>query len=264
MSANDQPNTREGGGDSTKAGPDNSKVRPAKPDNRPLFTYLGKMPKQKPLNYLAIAAAILGTGILVLVILPLGAYWIASSTNCCFTDSTSNLLTFWAAILGGFIALFGMVISGLFVVIQIRIDNASKSEATRAVNEVLGEYLQVNEDTIIENFRTMVEASEKLIEGAVKETKQKAKSAQEEIAETTSNVKEASERAVADIAKYSSQVEQAQNRAVRQIQQAGAQVGDARNGAASRISELVAEVEQERNEALRRMQPPEEDEASGA
>ena len=264
MPMNNQSNNEKNSGDSVKTDSGQSENIGTNVDKRPLFTYLGKMPELRPLNYSTVMVATLGTGVLTLVILPLGAFWIASSTDCCFTDSSSNLLSFWAAILGGFIALFGMVISGLFVAISFRIDSAAKSEAIKAANEILGAYLQANEGKVVENFRTIVRISEKRIGDSVKETEQKAKDAQEKIAETTSNVEEAGKKAIVDIAKFTAQVEQAQKRTEKQIQQAAAQVEDARNGAASQISALVAEVEQERNEALRRMQPPEDDETSGA
>ena len=255
----------------------------ASADNRPLFTYIGRLPKQQPLNYFAVVASILAVGVVTLIALPLGAVWIASSADCCFADSTSSLLTFWAAILGGFIAFFGMVISGLFVVFAFRIDNAAKSETIKAVHEILGAYLEVNSSDVIRNFEEMVADSKKGIGDIVAETQREAdaalnnftsaleqklgeaeESAQRKISEITSTVQDAGETANANIAAFSSQVEQSRIRAEKQIQQAAVQVEDARNDAVSRIGEIVAEVEQERNEALRRMQPPEDDETSGA
>ena len=69
------------------------------------------------------------------------------------------IANFWAAILGGFIAFFGMVISGLFVVLAFRIDNAAKSETIKAVHELLGAYLETNSKAVVRNFRRMVKGS---------------------------------------------------------------------------------------------------------
>lgn len=255
MSMNDRPNEEENAGKSANANPDPSKGRRRRIDNRPLFTYLGKLPKQKPLNYFVVVASILAVGVVTLIALPLGAVSIVSSSGCCFTDSASDLLTFWAAILGGFIAFFGMVISGLFVVFAFRIDNAAKSETIKAVHELLGAYLETNSKAVVKNFRRMVKGSKAGIKSFVEKKKQ-------EIAKTASEAQDASDAAIANIAEFTSQVEQSQIRAREHIQRTAAQVEDARNGAVSRIGEIVAEVERARNEALRRMQPPEDDETS--
>jgi len=76
-------------------------------------------------------------GLAMLMGFPLLALKITQS-KCCFfeLDSLSSLLTFWGAVFAGSIALFGMLITGVFIITAFRVDQQAKLETRVIVGEV--------------------------------------------------------------------------------------------------------------------------------
>ena len=139
------------GGEKKTAGKDKDKK-----DNihlQPLFKRLEDLTVREPPEYTTLMAWTVCVALLTLVALPLGALWISSNSFCCFdNDSLQNQLTFWAAMLGGFIALFGIVISGLFVVFAFRIDYGAKLEASRHAVQAAIEFIEYDPEKLLEKF----------------------------------------------------------------------------------------------------------------
>ena len=125
---------------------------------QPLFEELNEPTVRETPKYTTVMAWAVCVGLLTLVVLPLGSLWISSNYFCCFdNDSLQNQLTFWAAMLGGFLALFGIVISGLFVVFALRIDYGAKLEASRHAVKAAIEFIKIDHKKLLKDFAKKTE-----------------------------------------------------------------------------------------------------------
>lgn len=160
-----------------------------KPYLQPLIEELNKLTLRKPPNYAKLMVWAVCVALLTLVALPLGALWISSNSFCCFdNNSLQNQLTFWAAMLGGFIALFGIVISGLFVVFALRIDHGAALEASRYAVKAAIEFIDFDPKRLLEKFEertnefsSLVKEKEEKIEKKIDEAKEKIDKAKKDI-----------------------------------------------------------------------------------
>lgn len=80
-------------------------------------------------SFIAIAALVLLVG------LPIGAVLIVNLSGCCFANSPENVITFWASMIAGFLTLFGMVVTGVFVLVAFKTKEIAKAEAQSEANE---------------------------------------------------------------------------------------------------------------------------------
>ena len=62
--------------------------------------------------------------------LPLGAVFIVNSSGCCFANGPEGVVTFWAALTAGFLALFGMLITGVFIITAFKVDDKALCSIT--------------------------------------------------------------------------------------------------------------------------------------
>lgn len=84
-----------------------------------------------------IAPFVLIAAVVLLVGLPLGAVMIMNSSGCCLADSPEHAITFWASMVAGFLALFGMIITAVFIITAFRVDATARATARlEAQNEV--------------------------------------------------------------------------------------------------------------------------------
>lgn len=254
---------------------------------RPLFRHIEDLTKAKPFNYPVFITAIISFGILVLVALPLGAVWISSNSDCCFNNSLSNQLTFWAAMLGGFLALFGTIISGIFVVFAFRIDHGAKSESAKVAMDAVIQFLNANPKRTIAEFKDKIGEIRKAFDACVKAAKEDIRNKKKEIDAAKKEIDDAKEKIDESICKFNSKLEtwskeakeieqsllelnakldQVKQEIDKDIPQIIAGVKASSEAATKRIDELVNNVEQASDAALRRLQPPENretDEDSG-
>ena len=88
--------------------------------------------------YWIVGIAALGAA--MLMGFPLGALHITQDTCCFFElDSLSSLLTFWGAVFAGFLALFGLLISGVFVITAFKVERQAKLEARDVARKTVEE-----------------------------------------------------------------------------------------------------------------------------
>ena len=125
--------------------------------------------------------------IALLVGLPLGALWLTDNKCCSFEmDSFSDLLTFWGAVFAGFLALFSLIISGVFIVTAFKVGQQAKYEAREAAEEeaekVAEKVAENKVEDIAEDLIKKV-ASEKAEEVAEREAKKVAPKKAAEVAE---------------------------------------------------------------------------------
>lgn len=229
---------------------------------QPLFKRLEDLTVREPPEYTTLMAWTVCVALLTLVALPLGSLWISSNYFCCFDDdSLQNQLTFWAAMLGGFIALFGIVISGLFVVFAFRIDYGAKLEASRHAVQAAIEFIEYDPEKLLEKFTKKT----KDFLSSVRKKKKKIKNAMEAIGRSIdkfwSNKKKWDEKAekieesLPAIKGRLDQVKQEVDAKSQQlIEETIADLKKRSNSAIQDIEALVANVQKASEEATRKLQ----------
>ena len=235
---------------------------------QPLFEELNKLTDQDSPKYTTVMAWAVCVGLLTLVALPLGSLWISSNYFCCFdNDSLQNQLTFWAAMLGGFLALFGIVISGLFVVFALRIDYGAKLEASRHAVKAAIEFIKIDHKKLLTDFAKKTEDFLSSVAKKQKDINDAKAAIDGSIASFWSNKKkwdekaEEIEQALPDIKEKLDQANQeadAKNRQLVEIQEMVeamiAELKERSNSAMQDIEALVANVQKAADEATRKLQ----------
>lgn len=189
--------------------------------------------------------------VVLLMGLPLGAVFIANKFGCCFANGPENVVTFWAALTAGFLALFGMLVTGVFVITSIRTDATARAEAHNALET----YIKRNREEFLKD-----------LDESRKKVKSEAAAASKEITGAQREIETQQDKAGNAIAS-------AQKAVVGTAKEAQQKIGAALEGANGRRDEAIhaidrvqAEVEsaakdaQERiDQAARSLSPPEED-----
>ena len=110
--------------------------------------------------------------IVLLTGLPLGSVFIVNSLGCCFTDGPENLVTFWAALTAGFLALFGMLVTSVFIITAFRVDATAQLKADKAArhaaDEAVNTYLERYKAKLFEEIEEVKVSVEKAAEEAKK------------------------------------------------------------------------------------------------
>lgn len=94
-----------------------------------------------------LVSVVLIAAVVLLVGLPIGTVLIVNLSGCCLTSGPEHIITFWASMIAGFLTLFGMVITGVFVLTAFKTEanaaNEARKEARKtakkAANEVARE-----------------------------------------------------------------------------------------------------------------------------
>ena len=90
-------------------------------------------PQHLSIRWRVVVPIVMIGAVVLLMALPLGAVWIVSNSGCCVFDGMENVATFWGALTAGFLALFGMLIAGVYVITAFRTDATARAEARDAV-----------------------------------------------------------------------------------------------------------------------------------
>lgn len=85
-------------------------------------------PEYKP-NWKVIVPIVLISAVVLLVCLPVCALLIVNSTGCCLANGPEKIITFWASMIAGFLALFGMLVTGVFVITSLRVEATARAQA---------------------------------------------------------------------------------------------------------------------------------------
>lgn len=177
-------------------------------------------------NWKVIVPVVLISATVLLVCLPVCALLIVNSTGCCLADGPEKVVTFWASMIAGFLALFGMLVTGVFVITSLRVEATARAMAQVEAREEMSKYIRRYHDELLENLerlrrevsengedaktaiakaRAAVESAQKnahdVITRAQAETTNAARQAQDEIGtvqrQTTTSATEA-QRAIGD------------------------------------------------------------------
>lgn len=103
------------------------------------------------INWIVIVPVTLISAVVLLVGLPLGAVLIVNYSGCCLANGTEQVVTFWAAMIAGFLALFGMVVTGVFVITAFRVDATARAKAQLSAREEVWTYIEQYRDNSSRN-----------------------------------------------------------------------------------------------------------------
>ena len=87
------------------------------------------VPEDLKIRWAVVVPAVLIAAAVLLVGLPLGAVLIMNSTGCCLGNGPEKIITFWASMVAGFLALFGMLVTGVFVITSLRVEATARVQA---------------------------------------------------------------------------------------------------------------------------------------
>lgn len=243
------------GTEGTKADPPATKKR-ALPVKRDSLQILDRMAVRKAAGKFPVLSIFAGFAIaapIMLVGLPLGALYIVHTSECCTNESVEQLISFWGSVLTGMLALFGVMVTAVFVITSFRIDKSARDEAAVEAADAAGNFFVKYKKALIERI------DEWLCEVKSKKAEAKAEiaaakdAAIEDIDAAKSAAEAAGETAIAEIAEVRDNVVRNGDQAATAIGQAINDVNGRKAAAIERIDAEVADVERAAVEAKARI-----------
>ena len=190
---------------------------------------------------LIITPVVLIAAIVLLVGLPLGTVWIMNSADCCLTDNHESAVSFWASMIGGFLALFGMIITAAFIITAFRVDATAQAKAQVVAREAVWNHLKNEQAELVKDL--------KCVKALVEEVKKCGKNAQEAIVAAQKATTDAAHRAQEAIAQALENVKTQQEEASSTIVAARDATTNAASQAQEGIAGAVEDVETQQREA---------------
>ena len=176
---------------------------------------------------------VLIAAVVLLVGLPLGTVMIMNSSDCCLTNSPDNAITFWASMIAGFLALFGMIITAVFIITAFRVDATAQAKAQVIAQNAVWKYLQNEQAELAKNLEC--------VKALVKKVKKCGENAQKAFADAQKDVE--TRRTEANSAILAAQHET--TNAASQAQEAIANALNETTSAANEAQEAIGRAEQE-------------------
>ena len=164
--------------------------------------------------------------VVLLMGLPLGAVFIVNSSGCCFTNGPEGVVTFWAALTAGFLALFGMLITGVFIITAFKVDDKARAEAWEAADKAVTSYLNRYSEKELQKIAE--------IKGRIEKAVQSIETQRAAAAEAIANEQQAATEAA--------------NESKREIEAARAGVEEARAGVEEQHSKAISAIDRLREE----------------
>lgn len=239
----------------------------AKPYSLWLIKRLIKSKRKKTLGEFPVAPVFYAFAIgapIMLVGLPLGALTIVHLSGCCTNQSIGDLISFWGSVFGGMLALFGTLITAVFVISAFRIDKSAKAEAAAAAAESVGEFIVKNETQLLRRIDEWLGSVESRAADIVAKMETARSKAVERIDAEMATVEDASREAVARMSEVRDNVAQRGRQTADVMDEAASDVADAKAAAVDRIGMEVAEVERVAEEAKAKIDAQSEPPTSGS
>ena len=198
--------------------------------------------KPPDIPWRVIVPIVLIGAVVLLMGLPLGAVWIVNNSGCCFANGPENVATFWASLIAGFLALFGMLITGVFIITAFRTTTMAQSEARQVARKEVKDYLERSAGELLKELEETV--------ATVQESGQKAEQA---ITEAQQGIETQRQTASNAITNAQDEVTTAAGEAGREIGQAREGIEKQREAASGAITSAQVEVEAAAKEARERI-----------
>ena len=203
-------------------------------------------PEYKP-NWKVIVPIVLISAAVLLVCLPICALLIVNSTGCCL-NGPENVVTFWASMMAGFLALFGMLVTGVFVITSLRVEATARAQAQIEARKEVWTY--------IEHYHSKLAGEIKVLEGLVQKMKAEVtasgENAKQAFTEARNEVGREKDQASAAITLARNETTNAANEAQRAIDGARERIATVANDAQGRIDgardEAIGAIDSARQE----------------
>ena len=231
-----------------------------------LLKCMAKSKREETLGKFSPAFLFVGFAIaapITLVGLPLGALWVAHEFGCCTTNSIEQLISFWGSVLGGMLALFGMLITAVFVISAFRIDKSAKAEAGVAAAEYAGKFFVEYKCEVMRKIDEEMDKATKSIDAASTDTQTAKDAAIVDINAAKSAAESTSRDAISAIVEVRENVAGKGKEATEAIDQAARDFDGRKVAAIEQIDAQVAEVERAAAEAKARIQAQPDDSPPG-
>ena len=196
-------------------------------------------PEYKP-NWKVIVPVALISAAVLLVCLPVGALLIVNSTGCCTVNGPENVVTFWATMIAGFLALFGMLITGVFVITSLRVEATARAQAQIEAREEVWKYIRRYQSELVEQITALVSEMQK--EG--EEAKGEITAAREEVTAQQSGASRAIASAQREITSTAAEARRAIAGARNETTDAARQAQEAVNGARSQTTDAARQAQE--------------------
>ena len=211
--------------------------------------------------------------VVLLMGLPLGAVFIVNSSGCCFANGPEGVVTFWAALTAGFLALFGMLITGVFIITAFKVDDKARAEAWEAADKAVTSYLNRYSEKELQKIAEIKgELCQKIAE-IKEELCQKIAEIKGRIEKAVQSIETQRAAAAEAIANEQQAATEAANESKREIEAARAGVEEARADVEEQHSKAISAIDRLREEvenaaedareriaqATRSLPPPAED-----
>jgi len=198
-------------------------------------------------NWNVIVPIALISAVVLLVCLPVSALLIVNSTDCCLADGPEKIITFWASMIAGFLTLFGMLVTAVFIITAFRVDATARDKARSAARKEVWTY--------IEHYHSNLAEQIQVLEGVVEEMKAdvtaSGESAKQAFTEARNEVGKERDQASAAITRARNETTNAASEAQRTIDEARNQAEAAGDEAQAAIRSASQEVERQRDETIR-------------
>lgn len=186
-----------------------------------------------------IVPAVIVAAAILLVGLPLGALGIVHYSGCCFADGPEDVVTFWATLTAGFLALFGMVITSVFIITAFRIDTTAKMEARLQADRALDTYLKRYKKKLFDQLGGLV--------GEIEIRRDKANETMERLEQEVKRHRDAANKAIGEL---QNEVTEEAASAKQSIESLLTGVADHAGAARRSIAEVRNDTERARDEAV--------------
>lgn len=130
------------------------------PASAPMLRSQTSNPQEYKPNWKVIVPIVLISAVVLLVFLPVCALLIVNSTGCCLADGTEKIITFWASMVAGFLALFGMLVTGVFVITSLRVEATARVEAQLAARKEMWTYLKQYHEKFYDDLNELKELAQ--------------------------------------------------------------------------------------------------------
>ena len=199
-------------------------------------------PPEYKLNCKVIVPVVLISAVVLLVCLPVCALLIVNSTGCCL-NGPENVVTFWASMMAGFLALFGMLVTGVFVITSLRVEATARAQAQIAARDEVWTYIR--------NYRKKLSDDLCALESLVGELKKRGERAMQALTEAQEDVETRQEEAGRAIAAARNEMTAAAHQAQDAVAKALDETTNAATEAQEAIGKAMQEVQSRRDGAIR-------------
>lgn len=204
-------------------------------------------PEYKP-NWKVIVPVVLISAAVLLVCLPAGALLIVNSTGCCTANGPESVVTFWASMMAGFLALFGMLITGVFVITSLRVEATARAQAQTEAREEVWKYIRRYQSELVEQIRALVSEMQKEgkeAEGEITAARDEVRAQQSEASRAIANAQREATSTAAEARRAIGGVRDETTDAARQAQEVISGARSQTTDAATQAQEAIDRARQE-------------------